>query len=118
MDKQQIFNELCEHSSRDDCVDRRAFIQFLQANGYCFPGHLTEAFFRRFNFEKEDTLTFDQFSLALLQLSAAHQAAGRLAAGSQDQYNQSQNINVRKPKALTYHQAVALLLSFLNVFYQ
>ena len=92
MDKQQIFNELCEHSSREDCVDRRAFIQFLQANGYCFPGHLTEAFFRRFNFEKEDTLTFDQFSLALLQLSAAHQAAGRLAAGSQDPYNQSQNI--------------------------
>ena len=67
MDKQQIFEELCEYSSRANCIDRRGLLQFLQANGYCFPAHLTEAFFRRFNFEKEDTLSFNQFSLALQQ---------------------------------------------------
>lgn len=66
MQKDLIFREICEHGTSADHFDKRCLNAFLQANGVCFPAHLTEAFFRRFNFSKEDTISFVQFSELVL----------------------------------------------------
>ena len=58
LQKDLIFREICEHGMSADHFDKRCLNAFLQANGVCFPAHLTEAFFRRFNFSKEDTISF------------------------------------------------------------
>ena len=51
-------------------LDRRSLNRFLQANGFCFPSHLAEAFFRRFNFEGEDVLSQEHFAKVLLEVGA------------------------------------------------
>ena len=63
--KKQLFDEV---SGNSGIIDRTCFNTFLQANGVCFPAYLTEAFFRRFNFEKEDVLYFEQFNHALQEM--------------------------------------------------
>ena len=68
--KETIFTEVSENGSNTNFIDRRCLNQFLQANGVCFPAHLTEAFLRRFNFSNLgavlDTITLDQFTKHVL----------------------------------------------------
>ena len=59
LETKQIFDELCDYGGSGDTINKQIFNRFLQVNGFCFPAHLVEAFFRRFNFEKENQLSYE-----------------------------------------------------------
>ena len=79
LNKNLIFNEICDTGGSQGVIDRNSLNIYLQSSGYCFPAHLTEAFFRRFNpnqpasatqpsLTNEDFITREMFEMVLFEL--------------------------------------------------